>query len=166
MVTLTDATYGPIILSWWRPVAIALPAFESQPAPASTVASLTVLVVDDDKLARHTLRHMLEHAGFTVILAASGRQALKAFQERPIAAVVTDIMMPSMDGLRLIRELLTLQPSAGILAISGAEKRLEVARQVGAKAVLRKPVDLAELVQTVRLLIGQPVDAGTEPVPG
>jgi CheY-like chemotaxis protein len=134
--------------------------------PTAASARVTILVVDDDKLARHSLRHMLEHAGFTVVLAPTGRQALKTFQERPIAAVVTDIMMPSMDGLRLIRELLALQPNASILAISGAEKRLEVARQVGAKAVLRKPIDLAELVHTMRLLTGQPAEAGTEPVPG
>jgi CheY-like chemotaxis protein len=143
-------------------VATALSELQSMTASGR----LTVLVVDDDKLARHTLRHMLEHAGFAVVLAATGRQALKTFQERPIAAVVTDIMMPSMDGLRLIRELLALQPGASILAVSGAEKRLEVARQVGAKAVLRKPIDLADLVHTMRLLTGQPVEARTEPVPG
>ena len=146
-------------------MARALSTSELTPAPAA-VTPPAILVVDDDKLARHTLRHMLEHAGFTVILAASGRQALRTFQERPFAAVVTDIMMPSMDGLRLIRELLALQPSAGIVAISGAERRLEVARQGGAKAVLRKPIDLADLVQAVRLLTGQPVAAVTEPVPG
>jgi CheY-like chemotaxis protein len=145
-------------------VATALSTSELPPARAAAVAP-TVLVVDDDKLARHTLRHMLEHAGFTVALAAGGRQALRTFQERPIAAVVTDIMMPSMDGLRLIRELLILQPSAGIVAISGAEKRLEVARQVGAKAVLRKPIELAELVQAVRLLTSQLI-AATDPVVG
>jgi CheY-like chemotaxis protein len=145
-------------------VARALSASELSP-PAAPAAAPAILVVDDDKLARHALRHMLEHAGFTVILAAGGRQALRTFQERPIAAVVTDIMMPSMDGLRLIRELLTLQPSAVIIAISGAEKRLEVARQVGAKAVLRKPIELAELVRAVRLMTGQTV-AAAEPVAG
>ncbi len=145
-------------------MAIALSTSELPPALAVANAP-TILVVDDDKLARHTLRHMLEHAGFTVILAAGGRQALRTFQERSIAAVVTDIMMPSMDGLRLIRELLTLQPTAGIVAISGAEKRLEVARQVGAKAVLRKPIDLANLLRAVRLVTGQTI-AAPEPVPG
>ncbi|HWG81185.1 MAG TPA: response regulator [Stellaceae bacterium] len=135
------------------------------PPPIVSVLAPAILVVDDDKMARHTLRHMLEHAGFTVILAAGGRQALRTFQERPIAAVVTDIMMPSMDGLRLIRELLTLQPDAGIVAISGAEKRLEVARQVGAKAVLRKPIEHADLVQAVRLVTAQSI-AATEPVAG
>lgn len=135
------------------------------PAPKVSGLAPAILVVDDDKMARHTLRHMLEHAGFTVILAAGGRQALRTFQERPIAAVVTDIMMPSMDGLRLIRELLTLQSDAGIIAISGAEKRLEVARQVGAKAVLRKPIGLADLVQAVRLVTGQSI-AAAEPVAG
>jgi len=145
-------------------VARALSASELPP-PIVSVLAPAILVVDDDKMARHTLRHMLEHAGFTVILAAGGRQALRTFQERPIAAVVTDIMMPSMDGLRLIRELLTLQPDAGIVAISGAEKRLEVARQVGAKAVLRKPIEHADLVQAVRLVTGQSI-AATEPVAG
>ena len=145
-------------------MARALSVSELPPAPAAVPAA--ILVVDDDKLARHALRHMLEHGGFTVILAAGGRQALRTFQERPIAAVVTDIMMPSMDGLRLIRELLALQPSASIVAISGAEKRLEVARQVGAKAVLRKPIDLAHLLEAVRLVTGQSADARTEAVPG
>jgi CheY-like chemotaxis protein len=137
-------------------VATALPISELPPIPVAANAP-AILVVDDDKLARHTLRHMLEHAGFPVILAAGGRQALRTFQDRPIAAVVTDIMMPSMDGLRLIRELLMLQPSVGIVAISGAEKRLEVARQVGAKAVLRKPIGIAELVQAVRLVTSQAI---------
>ena len=145
-------------------MATALSRSELPPARPAVIPP-AILVVDDDKLARHTLRHMLEHAGFTVILAAGGRQALRTFQERPFAAVVTDIMMPSMDGLRLIRELLMLQPDAGIVAISGAEKRLEVARQVGAKAVLRKPIEVADLVQAVRLVTGQAI-AATEPVPG
>jgi len=145
-------------------VATALSTSDLPPTPHAATAP-AILVVDDDKLARHTLRHMLEHAGFAVILAAGGRQALRTFQERPIAAVVTDIMMPSMDGLRLIRELLILQPSAGIVAISGAEMRLEVARQVGAKAVLRKPIELAELVEAIRLVTSQRI-AATEPVPG
>ncbi len=133
----------------------ALPAPDWQPSPASTIAPLAILVVDDDKTTRHLLRLMLEHAGFKVVMAANGRQALKSFQEREIAAVVTDIMMPSMDGLRLIRELLAFQPGAPIVAISGADVRLEIARQLGAKAVLRKPVGGAELVQTVRLLTAQ-----------
>ena len=98
------------------------------------------------------MRHMLERAGFKVLMAANGRQALKSCVERDIAAVVTDILMPSMDGLRLIRELLALRPAAQTVAISGADVRLELARQLGAKAVLRKPVGSAELVQTLRLL--------------
>lgn len=147
-------------------LARALPASEFQPDLAPTAAPPAILVVDDDKWTRQTLRLMLERAGFTVFAAASGRQALKNFQERQIAAVVTDIMMPSMDGLRLTRELLALQPNACIVAISGAEMRLEIARQVGAKAVLRKPVSRAELVQTLRLLTSPLVAADPEPVPG
>lgn len=145
-------------------MARALPASELPPDSAATADPPAILVVDDDKWTRQTLRLMLERAGFTVATAASGRQALKTFQERPIAAVVTDILMPSMDGLRLTRELLALQPSVSIVAISGAEMRLEVARQLGAKAVLRKPVSRAELVQTLRLLTSPGLV--TEPVPG
>jgi len=147
-------------------LATALPVLDAPPTPPAAAARLTILVVDDDKVTRHTLRHMLEHAGFTVLVAAGGRQALKTFQERPIAAVVTDIMMPSMDGLRLTRELLALQPGAAVVAISGADVRLEIARQIGAKAVLRKPVGRAELVQTLRLLTSQFVSPGTSPIPG
>jgi CheY-like chemotaxis protein len=147
-------------------VARALPVSASQPASAALAARPVILVVDDDKATRHTLRAMLERAGFTVVIAAGGRQALRTFQERPIAAVVTDVLMPSMDGLRLTRELLELEPRASIVAISGAEMRLEIARQVGAKAVLRKPVSRVELVQTLRLLTSELTAAEAEPVPG
>lgn len=126
---------------------------------ASIAPALAILVVDDDKATRKLLRLVLERTGFKVLTAANGRQALKSFRERSIAAVVTDIMMPLMDGLQLTRELLALQPDALIVAISGADIRLEVARQLGAKAVLRKPVGSAELVQTVRLLTTQPAMA-------
>jgi CheY-like chemotaxis protein len=74
--------------------------------------------------------------------------------------------MPSMDGLRLTRELLALRPSASIVAVSGAEMRLEIARQLGAKAVLRKPVSRIELVQTLRLLTAELIPAEAEPVLG
>jgi CheY-like chemotaxis protein len=166
LVTLTEAPCAAARPSQGYLVARARPTPDSRSDPALSAAPPAILVVDDDKATRNTLRFMLERAGFTVAVAAGGRQALRSFQERPIAAVVTDILMPSMDGLRLIRELLALQPGICIVAISGAEMRLDIARQLGAKAVLRKPVSRIELVQTLRLLTGEIIPREAEPVPG
>ncbi len=144
------------LAAWVLATALPNRSLDSRAPAAGAAAPAAILVAADDQATRRLLRRMLESGGFTVLTVANGRQALRRFQERPIAAVVTDIMMPLMDGLQLTRELLALRPDAPIVAISGADLRLELARQLGAKAVLRKPVGTAELVQTVRLLTARP----------
>jgi two-component system, chemotaxis family, chemotaxis protein CheY len=119
-------------------------------AGAAQMALPRALVVEDDEAMRELLRRTLERAGFAVATAATGRAALKLFGERQVDLAVTDLMMPEMDGLTLIRELLRLQPSAHIVVVSGAETGHDTARALGAKAVLRKPVTPADLARVVR----------------
>jgi two-component system, chemotaxis family, chemotaxis protein CheY len=127
---------------------------------ATQMALPRALVVEDDEAMRELMRRTLERAGFAVATAATGRAALKLFGERQVDLAVTDLMMPEMDGLTLIRELLQLQPSARIVVVSGAETSHGAARALGARAVLHKPVTPSDLARVVRdVLAGEPADA-------
>jgi len=87
------------------------------------------------------------------VLAAGGREALERFRRRHIAAVVTDMVMPDMDGIELIRALLAERPSLRIVAVSGTEDwadYISLATALGAEVGLRKPLRSTELVQALR----------------
>lgn len=64
-----------------------------------------VLLVDDDEVLRSVLRILLEKAGMPVLEAGNGQQTLSLFVEHQIALVITDIMMPVMDGIELIKSI-------------------------------------------------------------
>ena len=102
------------------------------------------------------LKRILERAGFVTVVANNGRDALERFRERPIDLVITDMVMPEMDGIELIRALTAERPGLPIIAISGVHdwaNYLGIAVTLGAKAGLQKPVGAAELAATVRRLL-------------
>jgi CheY-like chemotaxis protein len=124
--------------------------------PTGVSAAHNVLVIDDDAIARATVRAILEDAGYRVTCAENGRQGLKAFRESRPDVVVTDIVMPDKEGLETIVELRALWPNGPIIAISGggrtggADNYLELARGLGANAILRKPFEPADLLSCLR----------------
>ncbi len=116
----------------------------------------TSLLADDDQAMRRLLRRMLERAGFAVVLAANGRDAMDRLRERPVDLVVTDMVMPEMDGIELIRILAAEQPALPIIAIGGVHdgaNYLGMAMRLGARAAIQKPVGAAALVEAVRRLL-------------
>lgn len=139
--------------------------FVHSDAGAAQMALPRALVVDDDEAMRELLRRTLDRAGFAVATAATGRAALKLFGERQVDLAITDLTMPEMNGLTLIRELLRLQPSARIIVVSGAETGHESARALGAKAVLRKPVAPAEVLRAVRDVLAADPLGERQPLP-
>jgi two-component system chemotaxis response regulator CheY len=68
-------------------------------------ASKNVLIVDDSRTVRMMLRSVLESAGLVVTEAIDGRNALTALEGRPVDLIITDVNMPEMDGISLVREL-------------------------------------------------------------
>jgi CheY-like chemotaxis protein len=116
-----------------------------------------ILVVERNPVVQRLERYFLEHAGYTVEFAADGRYALERARELRPRIVVTEIMVPVLDGLNLCR-LLKADPQtahARILIFSHlhAEDR---AREVGADAFLLKPFSEEILIQTVERLIALP----------
>jgi CheY-like chemotaxis protein len=108
-----------------------------------------VLVVDDDAGIRESLEEALTDAGYEVVVAANGRQALGMLSPRP-ALMLIDLMMPELDGWELLDELGRSASLADIpVCVLSA-----IAKQAppGAKAVLHKPIDLDVLLATVERL--------------
>jgi len=114
----------------------------------------TVLVVDDDEETRKTLAQALENAGFSVLLARNGTDALQLFRWNRIHVVVLDIWMPDKDGVETLMEMKRFCPEADVIAISGGGKRgimspLAWAARLGARATLAKPFTNDELLAAI-----------------
>ena len=106
-----------------------------------------ILVVDDEKNTREGLKWSLEDAGYGVDVAASAEQALELFHQTPTDLVITDLKMPGMDGLDLLRRLRSEDPTLAVIVLTahGTIETAVEAMQEGATYYLTKPVDLKEL---------------------
>ena len=78
-----------------------------------------ILVVDDEEQIRSMLTQMLEHEGFVVDTAANGEEGMDLITRHAYDLIITDMIMPVKDGLKLIMELIQDYPDQRILAISG-----------------------------------------------
>ncbi len=117
-----------------------------------------ILVADDDDFFRNLVEQLLTAAGYAVVGVINGAKALDAVKRTAFDAVVTDIVMPDMDGLELIRSLQRSKPALAVVAISGAARHsvldfLPAAAAFGAVATLPKSRVIAELVPTLEDLL-------------
>ena len=113
---------------------------------------VVILVVDDERGTVALMREMLEHAGFRVEHAYDGLEALARARELRPAMVLSDVMMPGLDGRDLCREL-RADPALGemVVVLHSSMDEHEVAwRAVGADAFLQKPFRIALLPGRVR----------------
>ena len=113
----------------------------------------TILIIDDEEPIRALLRTTLEAAGYEVVEAANGRQGLQLYRHRPTDLVITDIVMPELNGLDMLLELTREFLHAKVIAISGAggdQNVLDVAKLFGARQTFQKPFSVSQLLQAVR----------------
>ena len=118
----------------------------------------TVLLVEDDRDGRRMYAEWRSHAGFQVIEAHNGLQALERAFEAPPDAIITDLHIPGIDGFELTRRLRNDSRTRGvpILAVTGYKAFADDparARRAGCDAVLPKPCSPDDLEMTVRALI-------------
>lgn len=112
----------------------------------------SILVVDDEGGVLNTLQSILEEKGFLCRTAISGREALDIFQkEGGIDCVLTDLRMPGMGGVEVIREFKKLKPDIPVIVITACEGEdpAREAMKEGAAAVVYKPFDMESLLRLI-----------------
>ncbi len=137
--------------------------------PPSPTNYARILLIDDDQTLRRALRLSLEQSGYTVTDAEDGGQGLRAFAAQPAELVITDIIMPDVEGMETIRELRKLSPAVPVIAISGggritSDDYLHMAKLLGASAILAKPFDIEVLRGAVARLLA-PAATAKRPLP-
>ena len=118
-----------------------------------------VLIVEDDRELREMIGISLTRRKLTVIEAANGKEAIMHFKPSITDLVVTDLIMPEEDGLKVIMKLREIKPSIKIIAISGGGKAgpgsyLNLARALGADAIYSKPFSVNDLIAKIEDLLG------------
>ena len=115
-----------------------------------------VLVVDDDPAIRGLVADALRDEGFSVDLAAHGREALEAVRARRPATIVLDLMMPIMDGFSFMEACHHEQlcDNVPIVVISAVHDALRRIHEVPVHACIAKPFDLDELIRTIVTFAG------------
>ncbi len=117
-----------------------------------------ILVVEDDNDLRTMLKVSLNRRRFTVLEAENGKEALAHFKPLVTDLVITDLIMPEEDGLKVIMRMRELKPSIKIIAISGGGKAgpgsyLNLAKALGADAIYSKPFSVNDMITKIEELL-------------
>ena len=145
---------------------IYFPAVDAAESPKDSFANRlldgrgeTILMVDDEELVRDLGVRTLKRAGYKVITAANGKEALELYGKKQgkIELVILDLLMPEMGGKQCLSELLGMQPKPKVLVASGYsdDVSIEESLRLGAKGFVSKPFRLMELLQQVRRVLDE-----------
>jgi len=109
--------------------------------------SATILVVDDDELVRKTLSVLVSSLGYHCHLASDGLEAVEVLKSQKCDLVLSDIMMPNMDGIELLKYIIRHHSDTDVIIATGYNERTSYADVIKAGAIdfIKKPIDQAEL---------------------
>ena len=113
---------------------------------------IKILLVDDEKQFVDTLAERLAMRGFSARVAYDGPQALKAVEE-PTDVIVLDLRMPGMDGFEVLRSVKKSNPQVQVIILTGhgGDAEEQTAYRMGAYNFLKKPMDIDELLNSIRM---------------
>jgi YesN/AraC family two-component response regulator len=119
----------------------------------------TILLVDDEESFLNGMKSLLELQGYTVFTAMNGIEGINILEQTPVDIVITDILMPEMDGIELILRLKNKYPEIKIISISGggrirSDDYLNLSLSFGVNAALKKPFSSKDLLSELKYLSG------------
>lgn len=118
-----------------------------------------ILIIEDDPQLLTVMEIVLEKNGHDVFTAINGKKGLDCLKQNPVDLVVTDIIMPEMDGIEVMQAVQGMKNRPGIIAISGGSQRidqgdlLEIAQKMKVDKVMPKPITPADLREAVEALL-------------
>ncbi len=117
-----------------------------------------ILVVDDDDMMRTYVKELLQIHNYKITEAENGKAGLKKFRDNIPDLVITDVIMPEMEGMSFIRELRAYNKDTPIIAMTGdvhshMKEYLDISTQLGADTVLCKPVKSKEFLDAINKLL-------------
>ena len=119
----------------------------------------TILLVEDEELLRAGVQEVLEIQGYKVITAPDGEQALACLGAQTIDLIITDLVMPKMDGVDFVKQLRKIKPDLPVIVVSGSTRNImqrygiDSIQVPGANASLPKPFKSVDLIEQVRQLL-------------
>jgi len=121
---------------------------------AAAAGARTVLVADDNEVAQRLCRRVLEKAGYTVLIASDGQEAVDIALGQSLDVILMDVAMPGMDGLEAMRRIKAQKPGMRIVIASAHSMASDRERflAAGADGVLAKPFRLTDLTDVVAKL--------------
>jgi DNA-binding response OmpR family regulator len=130
---------------------------------------LKILLIDDDDPVRTVLARTLERAGHSVAQAHNGRDGLNQLDQSRFDLVITDIVMPEMEGIEMLMEIRKRNFSGKVLAMSGggamgSGTNLHVAKLMGARMTLTKPFSPEDFLAAVDQLASEETGAHGQPL--
>ncbi len=120
--------------------------------------SKRVLVVDDSAAVRQSVAFVLDQAGYEIVQAEDGKDALSKLDGQTFHLVITDVNMPNMDGIELTGKIRTLDAykfvPIVVLTTESQEEKMNAGKEAGATGWIVKPFDSDKLLQVVKRLAG------------
>jgi DNA-binding response OmpR family regulator len=137
-----------------------LPESDSRLSPAENGAPIRILLAEDDRALRRYLEVVLERAGYEVLCASDGIEAMKVAVSTPLDIVITDSMMPNLNGHEFCRFLRSSRnlSQLPIILLSGLERKEANHNVEQADAFLSKPVSSESLVECIEELLARKRD--------
>lgn len=119
--------------------------------------SKTILIVDDSASIRQVVSMTLEGAGYEVLTADDGKDALTKLDGRKVHLIISDVNMPNMDGITMVKEVKQIAAYRFtpiiMLTTEGADDKKQQGKDAGAKAWIVKPFKPAQMLQAVSMLV-------------
>ena len=115
---------------------------------------MKILIVDDDRISRLIMRKLLEEGGFDILEAENGNEGLRILETEPVDLIISDLMMPDMDGLEMVRRIkendITKHINVIVVSASGEKEMIVKSAALGIEGFILKPVDANLLRQKVK----------------